>query len=287
LYIKKKYCVIARDAGGANQLSCWSKKKKKVINFSIVGPSKKFFFKRLGKFNNLNFKSAINNSEVVICGTGGGEYEKKAMLYAKQNNKKLIVWLDHWILYKKRLTLAKKKIIPHEIWVTDKHALKIAKKTFNCKIVLKPDYYYRSCSNKKKMKISNKLNLLYLLGRINARGYKNNKFGKIEISAFKNFIKATNLIKKKIRVLVRLHPSTKRELLNKVIPNNKIFDYSNKNLIDDINYANYVFGANSASLYYALKLDKKVINCISISKDFVLPFRKLIKLKEFIKNLND
>jgi hypothetical protein len=287
LYIKKKYCVIARDAGGANQLSCWSKKKKKVINFSIVGPSKKFFFKRLGKFNNLNFKSAINNSEVVICGTGGGEYEKKAMLYAKQNNKKLIVWLDHWILYKKRLTFAKKKIIPHEIWVTDKHALKIAKKTFNCKIVLKPDYYYRSCSNKKKMKISNKLNLLYLLGRINAQGYKNNKFGKIEISAFKNFIKAANFIKKKTKILVRLHPSTKKEFLNKFISNNKIFDYSNKDLIEDLNYANYVFGANSASLYYALRLKKKVINCISSSKDLVLPFSNFLKLNEFIKNLND
>lgn len=286
MYIKKKYCVIARDAGGANQLSCWSKKKKKAINFSVVGPSKSFFFKRLGKFNNLNFKSAINNSEVVVCGTGIGEYEKKAMLYAKQKNKKLIVWLDHWILYKKRLTFKKNKIIPHEIWVTDKYALKIAKQSFNCKILLKPDYYYRSHSNKKKLKIRKKLNLLYLLGRINAQGYKNNKFGKIELSAFKNFIKEVNFIKKK-RILVRLHPTTKRELLNKVVSNKKIFDYSNKNLIEDLNYANYVFGANSASLYYALRLKKKVICCISNSKDFVLPFRNLIKLTEFIKNLND
>lgn len=287
MHIKKKYCVIARDAGGANQLSCWSKKKKKAINFSVVGPSKSFFFKRLGKFNNLNFKSAINNSEIVVCGTGVGEYEKKAMLYAKQKNKKLIVLLDHWILYKKRLTFRKKKIIPQEIWVTDKYALKIAKQAFNCKIILKPDYYYCSYLNKKKMNISNKFNLLYLLGRINAQSYKNNKFGKIEISAFKNFIKAAKLIKKRIRVVVRLHPTTKKSFLNRFTSNSKILNYSNKNLIDDLNYANYVFGANSASLYYALRLNKKVINCISNSKDFVLPFRNLIKLTEFIKNLND
>ena len=132
------------------------------------------------------------------------------------------------------------------------------------------------------MKISNKLNLLYLLGRINAQGYKNNKFGKIELSAFKNFIKEVNFIKKK-RILVRLHPTTRRELLNKAVSNKKIFDYSNKNLIEDLNYANYVFGANSGSLYYALRQKKKVIGCISNSKDFVLPFRNLVKLKEFTK----
>ena len=280
--IKKKYCIIARDAGGANQISCWCIKKKKQVNFSVTGPANKIFFKRLGKFTNLNFKSAINNSKVVICGTGGGEYEKKAMLYAKENNKKLIVWLDHWILYKKRLTFKKKKIIPHEIWVTDKYAFKIAKQSFNFKILLKPDYYYRSYSNKKKFKISNKLNLLYLLGRINAQGYKNNKFGKIELSAFKNFIKGVNFIKKK-KILVRLHPTTRKESLNKVVSSKKIFDYSNKDLMEDLNYANYVFGANSASLYYALRLKKKVINCISNSKDSVLPFRNLVKLKEFTK----
>ena len=280
--IKKQYCIIARDAGGANQISCWCIKKKKQVNFSVTGPSKKIFFKRLGKFTNLNFKSAINNSKVVICGTGGGEYEKKAMLYAKENNKQLIVWLDHWILYKKRLTFRKKKIIPHEIWVTDKYALKLAKQAFNCRILLKPDYYHQFHSNKKKLKISNKLNLLYLLGRINAQGYKNNKFGKIEVSAFKNFIKEVNFIKKK-NILVRLHPTTSRELLNKVVSNKKIFDYTNKDLIEDLNYANYVFGANSASLYYALRLKKKVICCISNSKDFVLPFRNLVKLKEFTK----
>ena len=280
--IKKKYCIIASDAGGANQISYWCIKKKKQVNFSVTGPAKKIFFKRLGKFTNLNFKSAINNSKVVICGTGGGEYEKKAMLCAIQNNKKLIIWLDHWILYKKRLAFRKKKIIPHEIWVTDKYALKIARQSFNCKILLKRDYYYSSYSNKKKFKISNKLNLLYLLGRINAQGYKNNKFGKIELSAFKNFIKEVNFIKKK-RILVRLHPTTRKEALNKVVSSKKIFDYSNKDLIEDLNYANYVFGANSASLYHALRLKKKVVCCIANSKDFVLPFRNLVKLKEFTK----
>lgn len=282
--MKKNYCVIAKDVGPANQISCWCIKRKNKVNFSVSGQAKKFFYKRLGKFHNFNFKLAIDNSEVVICGTGGTEYEKKAMLYAKKNNKKLIVWLDHWIFYKKRLTLKKKTIIPNEIWVTDKYALKIAKQTFNCRILLKPDYYWQYYSNKKKpKKISNKLELLYLLGRIDAHDYKNNKFGKIEMRAFKNFINAVNPIKKKLRIVVRLHPSNNKKLLNKIISNKEIFDYSNKNLIEDLNYANYVFGANSSSSYYALKLNKKFVNCISKPKDFILPFRSLIKLKEFIK----
>ena len=281
--MKKKYAVIVKDAGPSNQISCWCIKKKNKINFSIRGQSKKIFYKRLGKFYNLNFKLAINNSEVVICGTGGTQYEKEAMIYAKKNKKKLIIWLDHWAFYKKRLTFKKKKIIPNEIWVTDRYALKIAKQTFNCRVLLKPDYYYLRYSNKKKIKIGKNLNLLYLLGRINSQSYKNNKFGKIEISAFKNFIKEINPIKKQSRIIVRLHPSTKSKLLNKVILSKKIFIYSNKNLIEDLNHANYVFGANSSSLYYALKLNKKLVNCISNSKDFILPFKNLIKLKEFIK----
>jgi hypothetical protein len=141
--MKKTYCVIARDAGPANQISCWCVKRKNKVNFSVSGQAKKIFFNTLGKFHNFNFKLAIQNSEVVICGTGGTEYEKKAMLYAKKNNKKLIIWLDHWIFYKKRLTFKKKTIIPNEIWVTDKYALKIAKQTFNCRILLKPDYYWQ------------------------------------------------------------------------------------------------------------------------------------------------
>lgn len=81
---KKPYCIVAQDAGSANQLSCWGSLNKKYINFSVNGPAKKIFRKTLGNFKNLNFKSAVDSSKVVICGTGGAEFEKKSNVVCKK-----------------------------------------------------------------------------------------------------------------------------------------------------------------------------------------------------------
>ena len=284
---KKPYCIVAQDAGSANQLSCWGSLNKKYINFSVNGPAKKIFRKTLGNFKNLNFKSAVDSSKVVICGTGGAEFEKKAMLYAKNKKKRLIVLLDHWIFYRRRLNYKNKKIIPDEIWVTDRYAFIIANKIFKCKIVLKPDYYFRHYLKKKKLNKKNikKIVFLYLLGRIDDGGYKNSKFEKIEKNAFKNFLNLLGRVNKKYKIIVRLHPSVNKKSLNKTFLNKNFYYSKRKNLLEDINSSNYVFGGNSASMYYALRLNKKVICCIPNLKYFVLPFKNIIKLKNFINRI--
>ena len=285
--INKKYCIISNDSGSANQLDCWSLLKKKNINFCVKGPAKKIFNKTLGSYKNLNIKAAINLSKIIICGTGGNDFEKKAMIYAKKANKKLIVWLDHWIFYRRRLIYKNYEIIPHEIWVHDKYAFKIASKIFKCKIRKKIDYYY--CHNLKKINLKTKkkkiINLLYLLGRIGDGDYKNYQFQKIEEFAFENFSKLINQFKKKYKITVRLHPSIQKNDFKDFFLNKNFYYSKRKNLFKDLNLSDYVFGANSASMYYALKLNKKVISCIPNFKNFVLPFKNIIKLKNFINRI--
>ena len=75
------------------------------------------------------------------------------MLLAKNKNKKLIAYLDHWVNYRERFIYKKKIIQPNEIWVSDHFALNAAKKIFKkIPIKLKKNYYYYFLKNKIKKK---------------------------------------------------------------------------------------------------------------------------------------
>ena len=70
--------------------------------------------------------------------------DHKARYLSKKYNKKVIGLLDHWTLYKEGFTFKNRILLPDEIWVTNKKALKIAQKQFNKKIFLKKnliEYY--------------------------------------------------------------------------------------------------------------------------------------------------
>ena len=66
------------------------------------------------------------------------------MLLTLKKKKKLIVWLDNWINYKKRFYFKKKKIIPNEIWVNDNYSKKKIIKIIKTKIILKKNYYLQN-----------------------------------------------------------------------------------------------------------------------------------------------
>ena len=291
----KNFCIISHDGGGANILSLWSKKNKKKNIFSVNGPAKKIFANNIGKFLNTSISKAISNSRIVISSTGHSNYEKKAMLLAKNKNKKLIAYLDHWVNYRERFIYKKKIIQPNEIWVSDHFALNAAKKIFKkIPIKLKKNYYYYFLKNKIKKKNKEKYNFLYLSGLIffrrNLSEKKLPKFNKIEFIALKKFLHFVNYLKisnKNINFKVRFHPAEKKILFLKKIVN---LNVSNNSLLwKDFNWASHVFGANSAGLYYSSKLKIPTVICLGNSnKNLILPKKlEFTNLKKFIKNFND
>ena len=119
------------DAGGAEVLSEITKSIKKNYSFTLLGPAKKIYSRKIGNYNISSFKKAIDNSEVLLTSTSiRSSLELKAISYAKKKQIRSISILDHWSGYLQRFIFCNKKILPDEIWTLDKEAFKKAKKIF-------------------------------------------------------------------------------------------------------------------------------------------------------------
>jgi hypothetical protein len=278
--IKKKICLVAHDAGGAELISNWSLKKKNII-FSIKGPAIRIFRNNIGTFKNYSFSRAVKLSSTVICGTGNYEYEKKCMLISIRKKKNLIVWLDNWTNYRKRFYLKKKIIIPNEVWVNDNYSRKKIKKIIKTKIVIKKNEYLENQKIEiKKYKNKKKLNFLYLAGLIFDK--KINNYSTIEIKSIKNFFNKILKLKKKskkhINVIIRIHPAENKKKFLLYFSSYKFRISSTRKLITDLLWSSHVFGANTYAMYVAKNLGLKPIYCHDSKKNQFLNDIKMIKL---------
>ena len=104
------------------------------------------------------------------------------------------------------------------------------------------------------------------------------------LKIFLDFISKNNIFFEDKKILARLHPEEfyKRKIIKKLKDKNILL--SKKNLLNDIEDSNYIFGGNSTSLIYAKKLNKIVVNCLS--KNQILQKNYNILIKEFLINAN-
>jgi hypothetical protein len=267
---KKKICVVAHDAGGAELISNWCLKRKNII-FSIKGPAIGIFRNNIGTFKNLDFNYAVNLCSTVISGTGSQEYEKKCMQLSLNKKKKLIVWLDNWTNYRKRFLFQRKYIIPKEIWVNDNYSRKKIIKIVKTNIILKKNYYLENLKRKIKKYKKKKLNFLYLAGLIFDK--KINNYSLIEIRSIKNFFNKISNLKKKckrnINIVIRIHPAEKKKKFMSYFSNYKFRISSKRMIIKDFIWSSHIFGANTYAMYIAKKLGLKPIICTNIQKIFL------------------
>ena len=277
---KKKICLVAHDAGGAELISNWCLKKKNII-ISVKGPAIRVFRNNIGIFKNYSFNRAVNLSSTIICGTGNYEYEKNCMLLSIKKKKKLIVWLDNWTNYRKRFFLKKDKIIPEEIWVNDNYSREKIIKIIKTKIILKKNYYLENQKKEiKKYKKKNKLNFLYLAGLIFDK--KINNYSLIEIQSIKNFFNKISELKKNskknINIIIRIHPAENKKKFLLYFSNYKFRVSSTRKLIKDLLWSSHIFGANTFAMHVAKNLGLKTFLCKDSKKNQFLNEVKMIKL---------
>lgn len=263
---------VCHDAGTAQIITAWLQEEHLKNNFFYFkGPAYKIIKK---KFNNIKFKEPnenliqnyIKKSHTVICGTGWQtSIEYDAISLAKFEGKKTIAVLDHWVNYKSRFIRKNKFILPDEIWVTDKFALKYAKKIFTkVKITLKKNYYLEKEVNlilskkNEQIKLKNQ-QLLYLCEPMR------NTWGKTtqgEFQALKYFFKNIKKIgiKKETNICLRLHPSENKDkyIEFKDLYPNIIFSNGEIDLTHEIINSEYIVGCQSYAMVLALKSEKKV-----------------------------
>ena len=96
----KKIGMVCKDAGSSFYLSYLCKKNKNKYLYLLTEPALSIFKKELGNFKNYNSIKKLKNVDKIIFGTGKTNYEKKIM-YSFLDKKQIIVYVDHWLNYKK------------------------------------------------------------------------------------------------------------------------------------------------------------------------------------------
>tara|TARA_B110000438_G_C15784680_1_gene637835 strand:+ start:254 stop:802 length:549 start_codon:yes stop_codon:yes gene_type:complete len=175
------FSIISRDAGGAELACRFALNQKEKFCLALSGPAIKIFKKKYKNIKIMSKISAIKKSDWVLCSTGTtSNFEKNGIILAKKNKKKVVALLDHWVDYRNRFIKEKRLILPNEIWVTDKYALKIIKKEkFETKIVLKTNFFFKEFKKKyKRLKIIKKhshlgKNIIFLSEWVNPTHKKN------------------------------------------------------------------------------------------------------------------
>ena len=63
--------IICHDAGGAEILSSYCKAVSDDFIFTLDGPARSIFLRKLGNISNLNLETTIQNSDEIYTGTSG------------------------------------------------------------------------------------------------------------------------------------------------------------------------------------------------------------------------
>lgn len=259
--------IASRDAGGAEILSSWVLNNPGKYRYYLSGPAIKIFKSKIRKIKISNLRQCVNFSDTILSSTGTSSFEIKAINKFKQSDKKTIAYIDHWVNYKQRFLIDGKFIKVDEIWVNDDQAYKEAKKYFKDIIIKKKKNYFLSQLIKEVQNCNNKKDsILYL-----ADNKKNLKKKNIELSIFRSFLKNIyfkKYFKKKIKLIIRVHPNEDPIKYKKSFKRNKLIEISKEKLPIDISKSLYVYGNNSMVLYLASKAGVKNSYNLIINNDY-------------------
>jgi hypothetical protein len=262
---KNKIAVISFEAGSAEILAKYL--KNKINNnyiFFLNSITKKIFVNNRINISNLRFKiNRFNDVSKIIFGASYDNKELKLIDKIKKNIK-TECFLDHWVFYRKRLTLNKKIYSPSKIFVFDKGAFEIIKEIpfKNTKIILKKNpILVRFKKKNLYSKISKKKSIIFL-NNVSLKMERNKEYLSNSL-LIKNSIKVLKIEMKEKKYYIKLHPSN-----NIIVYKNYIKKFKNLILIKEDKLEKILINSkiiitnNSAVLYYASIMGIKNINII-------------------------
>jgi len=296
----ERIAVVCHASGGSELISNWIKNKKSKFIFVLEGTAKHIFQRNLGNINTVNLDKALDSSDWVLCGSSwNSDLEKIAITKAKNMNKKVVVYLDHWVCYKERLSYKGKDLYPDEIWVGDNYAHKMASEMFkNIPIIYQENMYLENLRNEYKQKFTNQkasknkegIDILYVAENINEHAvcYHGDPtyWGYTEEEAILFFLENIYNYKQKIKsIRIRPHPtekSDKYKWVKDISPLVKSIG-SSRTLIEEIGNSDLVVGCETMAMVVALSINKKVMSSIPPKgRHCVLPQKEIIHLKNII-----
>lgn len=249
--------AVAHDAGGANIL-------KEVIlatnvNWSIcaAGPGANILDGTANSVLFAEINSCLKNFDVVVAATSwASDIEKEVVFKASNNGVRTIVLFDHWTNFRDRLEYNGIRLTPNHIVVCDEEAERIAVAEFPGNHVVNIENPYiqrikRYIQKYRKPRESGR-SALYVSEPI-AEHVSTDcpPLGYDEFSCFEDFLSIAN--GKDLEVILRLHPSEKRDKYDAVIAASEIdvIVSENSTLEQDLAKADLVIGCETMAMSVA------------------------------------
>ena len=291
-----KVGVCCHDAGAAEIISSYIKQKNISPLYYLSGPAIKVFERKIGCIDNIFMLDIVNKSEWLLCGTSWkSDLEWNIIKEAKKQQKKTIVFLDHWVNYRERFIRNNEECLPDEIWVGDHYAEKIAKDNFlNVKIKLIENPYLLDIKEQLlrlgKSRVESN-SFLYVCEPIREHAYfqhgDERYWGYTEEEALRYFLTNINEISKVKRlVVIRPHPSEDFNKYDWVFDefNHKDIKIDNKKtLLEQILGSDIVAGCESMAMVVAILAEKEVISSIPTDgRPCVLPHKEIGSIRDYL-----
>ena len=291
-----KVGICCHDAGAAEIISSYIKQKNIAPLYCLSGPAIKVFERKIGRIDNMLLTDIVKNSNWLLCGTSWkSDLEWNIIKEAKKQQKKVIVFLDHWVNYRERFIRNNEECLPDEIWVGDHYAERIAKDNFsNLKIKLIENPYLldikKQLSRLGKIRVRGN-SVLYVCEPIREHAYfkhgDEHYWGYTEEEALRFFLTSIDeMFTAKKSIIIRPHPS---EFLNKYdwvfdeFNHNDIKIDNKKTLLEQIFDSDIVVGCETMAMVVAILAEKEVISSIPPGgRACVLPYKQIKIIKDYL-----
>ena len=292
--------VVSHDAGGAEVVSSWARRHPEYqFEFCLDGPAIEIFQKKIVTLENqpaAYLAQFIQKSDWVLTGTSwASDLEKEAIKLGKEQNKKVVSFLDHWVNYPQRFEYNGQTCLPDEIWVGDEDALRIAQNYFSQdKVRLVPNPYFQDIRDELKTikappQQTTKTRILYVCEPIEEHSIREYghplHWGYTEYDAMRFFFeKLPNIISmEKVEcVRIRKHPSESKNKYDNILQEYPVIPFQKSEghtLIEDCVWSDWVVGCESMAIVVGLLAGKKVYSCISPGgKTCSLPHKHIRKI---------
>lgn len=265
--IGTKTAVVCHDAGAANIIQAWiSSADGHDWQPFMAGPASKSWKSLQSKIiNRSSIEAALDEATVLLSGTGWEtDIEHQARKIARNKGIYNIAVLDHWVNYPDRFVFEGKAVLPDEIFVTDKYAMREAEKCFpGLPVSLYENFYLRDQLSSLRQVETMADDVLYLLEPIRA-DWPQRAPGEFE--ALEYFVEHRGVLKIPAETTLRLRPHPSE-------PQGKYDDWISRHLhlnieIDTgplasaLSRARWVVGCETYAMIVALAAGKIVISTL-------------------------
>jgi hypothetical protein len=276
--------VVCHDAGAANLIIHWLKDYQGEFFVCMEGPAKVIWENKFPSKKNYKLEVVLSNSNILLSGTGSGDFEYQARLLASSMNHFNIAVIDNWTKYQERFQKSGVISLPDLILVSDNYALDMAKSFFpNVKIIQLENLYLKHHTNlsfisrKREPQIPAR-NILMVMGP------SKEEIEFISIDYFFSNLDKCGLSANSIKIRLRTHPSESFEKYNDVMKKYSDVECTiskNNNLSDDIAWADMVVGMQNFPMVIAVNSNIPTISIIPPRfSRCALPYSEIIHLRD-------